>query len=109
MLNFSEYNEIYKDLAEQDFARFLFEAECMLDNWTAGRYKNVEGYKAGRVKNCLIWLIRELSLLNDCDPNVKSVSNDGYSETYESFEDIKERLKLEGFEYLSGTGLVSYL
>lgn len=109
MISFMEYSAVYKDLAEKDFAGFLFEAESMIDNWTAGRYKTAEGYKAEKVKRCFIRLVHELGMLSQRGIGLKSISNDEYSETYESSEEIRDRLKMNAFDYLSGTGLLSYL
>lgn len=109
MISYMEYTAVYKDLAEQDFVRLLFEAESMVDSWTAGRYKTAVGYKGEKVRRCLIRLIHELGMPEYYKKGVKSVSNDGYSETYTSEEEIKAGYKAIAFEYLSGTGLLSYL
>lgn len=111
MISYMEYSAIYKDLAEQDFARFLFEAESLVDNWTAGRYKTAKGYKEEKVRRCLIRLIHEMGTPEYYKKGVKSVSNDGYSETYMVMaeDEIKAGYRAIAFEYLSGTGLLSYL
>lgn len=109
MISYMEYTAVYKDLAEPDFARCLFEAETLVDNWTAGRYKNAKGYKEEKVRRCLIRLIHEIGMPDYYKKGVKSASNDGYSETYASDAEINAGYKAIAFEYLSGTGLLSYL
>lgn len=84
--------------------------DVLIESWTGGRSKEATGFKANRIealKEVLEAEIEKYNALNE-DGILKSVSNDGYSETYqaESREDFEKRLKSLAYTYLSGTGLM---
>ncbi len=84
--------------------------DILIESWTGGRSKEATGFKAERVEALKEALEAEIEKYNELNENgaLKSVTNDGYSETYqvERREDFEKRLKSLAYTYLSGTGLM---
>lgn len=107
------YESNFPQLPEDEFARRLPAAEMKVDILTHNRARDATGYKQERVKACVANIINRMATLEESGAgcNVKSVSNDGYSETYEQVtpEQVEAALKKECFLWLSGTGLMGAL
>lgn len=86
-------------------------AEFMVEGWTGGRSKKATGYKKERVDKLIELITQELDRQETQPSNLKSVSNDKYSETYEVVTDetLLKGLKVKAFDMLSGTGLMGCL
>lgn len=81
-LTYDEYTELGGTLAETDFNRLSYRAEQALKTHTLGRVQIADE----RVKKCMFDLIA----LESQNTGVKSVSNDGYSITYQSAKEVTE-------------------
>ena len=107
------YSSHFPKLAEDEFERRLPGAELKVNILTHYRAQSAEGYKLDQVKACVANLLNRTAELEEtgAGKNVKSVSNDGYSETYEQVtaEQVEEALRKECFFWLSGTGLMGAL
>ena len=92
-----------EEMTEDEFMRRLPAAEMKVDILTHYRARDATGYKGEQVKACVAKLEQD-----GAGDNVKSSSNDGYSETYELVtpEQAEEALRKECFRWLSGTGLM---
>ncbi len=118
IVTYDEFIKFYDNASEILFNRNLLKAQSILDNKTANRWRFVEGeFKAGRVKTCLIALINTL-IVNEATKSkehsgLKSVSNDGYSETYITSAEAEKELKMSVDNivntHLSCTGLLGCL
>ena len=99
-----------EEMTEDEFMRRLPAAEMKVDILTHYRARDATGYKGEQVKACVANLINRSAKLEQdgAGDNVKSASNDGYSETYELVtpEQAEEALRKECFRWLSGTGLM---
>ena len=86
-------------------------AELMVEGWTGGRSKAATGYKLERVNRLIEFLIAELDKRDKMPTGIKSISNDKYSETYETISEdtFNQIMKVVAFEMLSGTGLMGCL
>lgn len=107
------YNSHFPRLTRQKFEQRLPAAEMKVDILTHNRARDAAGYKMEQVKACVANLMNRQAQLEEAGAgsNVKSVSNDGYSETYEQVtpEQAEETLRRECFVWLSGTGLMGAL
>lgn len=107
------YNSHFPKLTEEEFKQKLPAAELKVDILTHFRAKEAMGYKLEQVKACVANLINTAADMEAAGAggNVKSVSNDGYSESYEQVtpEQVEEELKKVCFRWLSGTGLMGAL
>lgn len=112
-LNWEWYSSHFPKLTQEEFERRLPAAEMKVDILTHHRAGKVSGYKLEQVKACVSNLMNRTAELEaaGAGQNVKSVSNDGYSETYEQVtpEQVEETLRCECFTWLSGTGLMGAL
>lgn len=107
------YNSHFPQLTQQEFERRRPVAEMKVDILTHNRARSAAGYKLELVKACVANLMNRQADLEaaGAGKNVKSVGNDGYSETYEQVtpEQVEETLQYECFVWLSGTGLMGVL
>lgn len=107
------YNSHFPQLTQQEFERRRPAAEMKVDILTHNRARSAAGYKLELVKACVANLMNRQANLEaaGAGKNVKSVGNDGYSETYEQVtpEQVEETLRCECFVWLSGTGLMGAL
>ena len=107
------YDSHFPGLTQQEFLQKLPAAELKVDILTHYRSRDAAGYKLEQVKACVANLINRKAELeaSGAGSNVKSVSNDGYSETNEQVtqEQMEEEQKNVCFQWLSGTGLMGAL
>lgn len=107
------YDAYFPKLTQDDFFKQLPAAELKVDILTHYRARDATGYKLEQVQACVANLVNRKAELEASGTvsNVKSVSNDGYSETYEQVtqEQVEEELKNICFQWLSGTGLMGVL
>lgn len=107
------YDSHFPQLSRQEFESSLPAAELKVDILTHNRARDAAGYKLEQVKACVANLMNRKAELeaSGAGSNIKSASNDGYSETYEQVtpEQVEETLRCECFVWLSGTGLMGAL
>ena len=107
------YSSHFPKLTKEEFEEKLPRAEMKVNILTHNRAQTAAGYKLEQVKACVANLINRTAELEEtgAGKNVKSVSNDGYSETYEQVtaEQMEEALRKECFFWLSGSGLMGVL
>ena len=107
------YSSHFPKLSQKEFEKQLPAAEQKVDILTHYRSKDAAGYKLEQLKACVANMMNMKAELEESGAgrNVKSVSNDGYSETYEQVtpEQVEEALRKECFFWLSGTGLMGAL
>lgn len=112
-LDWEWYSSHFPKVTPEEFAVRLPAAELKVDILTHYRAQDATGYKLEQVKACVANLINKSADLEaaGAGQNVKSVSNDGYSESYEAVtpEQVEETLRCECFVWLSGTGLMGAL
>lgn len=112
-LDWEWYSSHFPKLTQDEFYEKLPAAEMKVDILTHYRARDAAGYKLEQVKACVANMLNRQAELEaaGAGSNVKSVSNDGYSETYEQVtpEQMEEELKRTCFQWLSGTGLTGAL
>lgn len=95
---------------EQEFARLSSIAARKIDIFTGQRAAAATGYKADAVQECECQLIDYLHAAEATaqGQGITSVSNDGYSESYQAStpELLEGNLRAVAFAWLSGTGLM---
>ena len=98
---------------ETQFHRLNELAARKIDVFTARRAAAATGYRAAALADCACGLI---DCLADAETTaqgrgITSVSNDGYSESYQATtpQQLEENLRAAAFEWLSGTGLTGAL
>lgn len=107
------YNSHFPKLTEDKFKEKLPQAEMIVEMQTRYRSKTAEGYKMEAVKACVANVLNTLADQEaaGAGSGVKSVSNDGYSESYENT--TREQADNEIYAvcrlWLSGTGLMGAL
>lgn len=93
------YNSHFPQLTQKEFEQRLPGAEMKVDILTHYRARDAAGYKLEQVKACVANLLNRQAGLEaaGAGQNVKSASNDGYSETYEQVtpEQVEETLRCE--------------
>ena len=107
------YLAYYGAMEQAEFDMLNYRASMMIDVLTGQRAAFATGYKQARLDDCACTLIN-LMHANDstsAGQGIASVSNDGYSESYQAVtpEDLQENLRQAAFNVLSGTGLMSAL
>lgn len=99
LLTFEEYKTMGGTLAETDFNRLSYRAEQTLNSYTFGRIKVPDN----RVRWCMFDLI---SCGSSQSAGVKSVSNDGYSVTYQSAKEATEAEYDIIYRYFASTDIL---
>lgn len=100
-LTYEEYKAMGGSLSETDFNRLSYRAEQTLNSYTFGRIIIPDN----RVRRCMFDLI-------DCESEkaqnagVKSVSNDGYSVTYQSTQEATEAEYDIIYRYFASTDIL---
>lgn len=98
---------------EATFERLAAIASRKMDVFTGRRAAAATGYKADALRDCVCNMVDYLHLAEQGAQGrgVTSVSNDGYSETYQATtpEAVEENLRSVAFQWLSGTGLMGAL
>ena len=108
------YRENYGEIADEaTFQRLAGTASRKLDALTGRRAAAGTGYKAEALKDCMCSMVEYLYQAEQSGQGlgVTSVSNDGYSETYQAATPgaLEENLRSLAFSWLSGTGLMGAL
>lgn len=98
-INYEEYKAMGGTLAETDFNRLSYRAEQILNSCTFGRIKVPDN----RVRWCMFDLI---SCGSSQSAGVKSVSNDGYSVTYQSAKEAIEAEYAIIYHYFASTDIL---
>lgn len=112
-IEYDDFDELYPGkLDEEVFDGLLPSASMYLNVITHNRVDSALGWARERAKYALANVIIEMAAaqaeLGQNGAHVSSVSNDGYSETYQTGGE-GERIRHAAFFWLSGTGLVSAL
>ena len=84
-LTFEEYKAMGGSLSETDFNRLSYRAEQTLNSYTFGRITIPDN----RVRGCMFDLI-DCESEKEQNAGVKSVSNDGFSVTYQSTQEASK-------------------
>lgn len=116
-LDYTYYNQNFPKLTVEEFNKLLPAATKWLSAATHRRadvevLKASEDYaewKLNQVNDCLCNIINKMSDISDESGSLKSVSNDGYSESYLMNSEISSELLSEARKWLSGTGLTGVL
>lgn len=108
------YSAHYKQISDQaEFERLAYLASRKLDIYTGLRAEKATGYKANALKDATCNMADYLQTTEQSGQGkgVASVSNDGYSESYQAVtpEQAEVNLKSVAFQWLSGTGLMGAL
>lgn len=115
-LDYTYYNTNFPKLSEEDFNKLLPAATKWL-SVASHRRADVEVLKASedyaewklnQVNDCLCNVINMMSDLKSSG-GLKSVSNDGYSESYLMTSESNAELMSEARKWLSGSGLLGVL
>lgn len=108
-VSFEDYRKVYAGVdSMEDYGRLLEQAAAVLRGLTARRIDDVtdsEDFRSGQVRSAIIYAVHELAEMRKSDGGVRSVSNDGYSETYAAGSELMDDMKAALKEILSGTGL----
>ena len=95
---------------ELEFDRLSAVAARKIDIFTGQRAARAAGYKAEAVRECECQLVDYLHTAEATaqGQGIASVSNDGYSESYQAStpELLEANLRAVAFAWLSGTGLM---
>ncbi|MCI5796086.1 MAG: hypothetical protein MR019_04375 [Ruminococcus sp.] len=100
-LTFEEYKAMSGSLSESDFNRLSYRAEQTLNFHTFGRIKVPDN----RVRRCMFDLI-DCESEKEKNAGVKSVSNDGYSVTYQSTQEATEAEYDIIYRYFASTDIL---
>ena len=110
---YEHYLAYYGEMDQPDFDRLNYRASMMIDILTCQRAASAIGYKQARLDDCACTLINLMHAneSTSAGQGIASVSNDGYSESYQAVtpEDLQENLRQAAFNMLSGTGLMGAL
>lgn len=109
-ITLTDYQVYFDDITDNDvFMRLLAQAESLVSSQTARRSDEVtepSDFRYIPLKMCLIFTVQYLKSSGVFENGgIKSVSNDGYSETYSTPTDKTDELKGLIINQLSGTGL----
>ena len=93
---------------EQEFTRLSRVAARKIDIFTGQRAAGAAGYKADAVRECELVDYLHAAEATAQGQGITSVSNDGYSESYQAStpELLEANLRAAAFAWLSGTGLM---
>lgn len=110
-IDFAWYDSHFPKLSESEFTAKLPAAEMTVDIKTNYRSRQAQGYKLEAVQACVANVINTLAAQEETQGNLKSVSNDGYSETYETVTKAQAEKEIHSVcrKWLSGTGLMRAL
>ena len=114
-VSYGRYAQLYDGLEEERFNGLLPLALERLDTLTHGRVKELapEDWRLRQAQNAVYGMIRYMQRQGDSAPGmgIVSVSNDGYSESYQATTpDAAENcLRAICLGWLSGTGLMGAL
>lgn len=110
---YEHYTAYYGAIEQAEFDKLNYRASLLIDVFTGQRAASATGCKQARLDDCACTLIQlmEATENTSAGQGLTSVSNDGYSESYQAVtpEDIQENLRQAAFKVLSGTGLMSAL
>lgn len=109
--DYSYYSEHYGVIEEgETFDRLAFQASKRIDILTGRRAQRATGYKLEALRDCVCNMAEYLFAAESTaqGTGVTSVSNDGYSESYQAVTpaQVEENLRSIAFQWLSGTGLM---
>lgn len=108
----NDYQEYYNDITDEaEFNRMRLQAESLLRGMTTRRIDNVvdpSDFRYSQVKATIIRIIHELHA-KPSSSGIKIVSNDGYSEHYDSEQSWNESIEGTVRSMLSGTGLMGFM
>jgi len=112
-IDWEYYSSHFPKLNESDFNKNLIKAEMLMDIETRFRSKTATGYKLDQTKACVANLVNKIAEQEETGVGngVKSVSNDGYSESYDISTQAQADAELRQVcvKWLSGTGLMGVL
>ena len=114
-VDWTYYNNNFPLVPEETFDALIGKAErVVLDYIPQPRLAVLEpGWKMEKLKACICFVVNKLyeNSINHAEDGIKSVSNDGYSESYDnkSQQQITEELYNLIFARLSGTGLLGVM
>lgn len=97
-LSYVEYVAMGGTLTEAEFNRLNIEAQAELDLLTFNRITSADN----KVKQCIFALISA----DETDTNVSSVSNDGYSISYKSGDEIAQTKMNIVYKFFANTDLM---
>lgn len=97
-LSYTEYQSMGGQLTEAEFNRLDYMAEAELDLQTFNRITEADE----RVKECIFALIG----VNEVATNISSVSNDGYSISYKSADEMKTAQSDIIYKFFADTDLM---
>lgn len=108
----NDYREHYDDITDEaEFNRMRLQAESLLRGMTTRRIDNVvdpSDFRYSQVKATIIHVIHDLHTKPNSS-GIKIVSNDGYSERYDSEQSWTESVENAVRSMLSGTGLMGFM
>lgn len=112
IVQLNDYQEHYDDITDKaEFNRMRPQAESLLRGMTTRRIDNVvdpSDFRYSQVKATIIHVIHELHA-KPSSSGVRTVSNDGYSEHYDSAQSWNENIESTVRSMLSGTGLMGFM
>jgi hypothetical protein len=97
-LSYTEYTEMGGQLTENEFNRLNFTAQAELDLQTFHRITEADE----RVKQCIFALIG----VSEVATNISSVSNDGYSISYKSADEMSAAQSDIIYKFFADTDLM---
>jgi len=112
-VTWEEYNALFPNLTEDEFTEKLPAIELKIDIYTSARASTAIEYKADAVKYAVCNMLNYQAIQNNTSQGtgITSVSNDGYSESYQAItpQQTEDNLKSIANQWLSGTGLMGAL
>lgn len=107
-----DYQEVFDDITDEvEYKRLYLRAESLLRGLTTRRIDNVvdpSDFRYSQVKATIIHVIHDLHV-KPSSSGIKIVSNDGYSEHYDSEQSWNESIEGTVRSMLSGTGLMGFM
>ena len=107
-----DYQEVFDDITDDvEYKRLYLRAESLLRGLTTRRIDEVvdpSDFRYEQVKATIIHVIHELHA-KPSSSGIKIVSNDGYSEHYDSEQSWNESVENTVRSMLSGTGLMGFM
>lgn len=107
-----DYQELFDDITdEEEYKRLYLRAESLLRGLTTRRIDNVvdpSDFRYSQVEATIIRVIHDLHT-KPSSSGIKIVSNDGYSEHYDSEQSWNESVENTVRSMLSGTGLMGFM
>lgn len=107
-----DYQEVFDDITDEaEYKRLYLRAESLLRGLTTRRIDIVvdpSDFRYRQVKMAIIHVIHELHAKPSIS-GIKIVSNDGYSEHYDSEQSWNESIEGTVRSMLSGTGLMGFM